>query len=136
VLHVANSNDDVPASGGWSSIALSTPAFRRGSGVALTFIAFSSERIFHESASAIGKVGLLDRESARPSNEQTGIWSGLFDGRRCRYMGDYPAKLVRVTKSAFGSVLALSDGREVRIDIRPANTPVVRHSVIAHFRIV
>ena len=34
-------------------------------------------------------------------------------------MSDYPSKLVQVAATAFGSLLTLSDGREVPIDIGP-----------------
>lgn len=34
-------------------------------------------------------------------------------------MGDYPPKLVRIAATTFGSLLTLSDGREVPIDIGP-----------------
>jgi hypothetical protein len=35
-------------------------------------------------------------------------------------MGEYPPKLVRATETAFGTLLGLSDGREIPIDIGPA----------------
>jgi hypothetical protein len=34
-------------------------------------------------------------------------------------MGDYPPKLVQVTATAFGSLLTLSDGREIPINVSP-----------------
>jgi hypothetical protein len=48
-----------------------------------------------------------------------------------RCMADYPPKLVRVTETAFGSLLALSDSREVHIDVRPDR---LSHALVAFER--